>query len=66
MFKPLSDVVLVAVTLVMDPTTQKLELKYNPLDYYSTFAECYLEEKKLTKRNTDNRKAYVCVRVDKN
>jgi hypothetical protein len=65
MFKPISDVVLVAVMLIQDPLTQKFNLKYNALEYYQTFAECYAEEKKLTKKNIDIRTAYICVRVDK-
>ena len=66
MFNHLTDVVLVSVMLIQDPTSKKFDLKYDPLDYYSTFAECYREEKRLTKKNIDTRKAYICVRVDKN
>jgi hypothetical protein len=65
MFKPLTDVVLVAVMLIQDPVTQKFDLKYTALDYYRTFAECYIEEKRLTKKNIDTRRAYICVRIDK-
>jgi hypothetical protein len=65
MFKPLTDVVLVAVMLIQDPVTKKFDIKYDPLDYYGTFAECYREEKRLTKKNIDTRKAYICVRTDK-
>jgi len=64
MFKPLTDVVLVAVMLIQDPVTQKFDIKYAPLDYFSTFAECYREEKRLTKKNIDTRRAFICVRVD--
>ena len=65
MFKPLTDVVLVAVMIIQDPVTQKFDIKYATLNYYSTFAECYVEEKRLTKKNIDTRRAFACVRVDK-
>lgn len=65
MFKPLTDVVLVAVMIIQDPVTQKFDIKYDSLNYYSTFAECYREEKRLTKKSIDNRRAFACVRVDK-
>jgi hypothetical protein len=60
----LPDIVLVAI-LIQNPTTQKVDLSYEPLKYYSNWTECFREEKRLSKKNQDNRKSYICVGVDR-
>ena len=59
------DIVLVVAILTQDPTTQKVDLRYEPLKYYGNWTECFREEKRLSKKNQDNRKSYICVGVDR-
>ena len=66
MIRYFPDIVLVAVMLVQDPTTQKFDLRYEPLKYYGNWSQCFREEKQLSKKNQDDRKSYICVVVDRN
>ena len=61
----LPDIVLVVAILIQDPTTQKVDLSYEPLKYYSNWTECFREEKRLSKKNQDNQQSYICVGVDR-
>ena len=64
MIAPLYDIVLVTAMVVQNPfSTPKLE--YQSVDYYSSWAKCYQEEKRLS-RDKDPRALYICVPIDRN
>lgn len=56
-------IVLLAVMAAQDPFTGRIELQYNPLDYYDSMVLCNYEKNKLQKKNTS--KLYICLKVDR-
>jgi hypothetical protein len=64
MIAPLYDIVLVAVMVVQNPFGAS-QLEYQAIDYYTSWAKCYQEEKKWS-RTKDQRTGYMCVKIDRN
>jgi hypothetical protein len=58
------DIVLLVVMAVENPITKKIEMYYEPLNYYKTIVECNKEQARLTKKNQLGVR-YVCLPVDK-
>ncbi len=58
------DIVLLVVMAVENPITKKIEMYYEPLNYYKTIVECNKEQSRLTKKNQLGVR-YVCLPVDK-
>ena len=63
MMAPMYEIVLVAVMVVQN-TSGAPQLEYRAIDYYSSWAKCYQEEKKWS-RTKDSRTGYICVKVDR-
>ena len=60
-------IVLLSVVLVYNPNTDRVELQYNPLDYYTSISSCNVEKNKLQKRQpAESNKMFMCLKVDKN
>lgn len=58
------DIVLLVVMAIENPITKKIEIYYEPLNYYKTIVECNKEQARLTKKNQLGVR-YVCLPVDK-
>jgi hypothetical protein len=58
------DIVLLVVMAIENPITKKIEMYYEPLNYYKTIVECNKEQARLTKKNQLGVR-YVCLPVDK-
>jgi hypothetical protein len=58
------DIVLLVVMAVENPITKKIEMYYEPLNYYKTIVECNKEQARLAKKNQLGVR-YVCLPVDK-
>jgi hypothetical protein len=58
------DIVLLVVMAIENPVTKKIEMYYEPLNYYKTIVECNKEQARLTKKNQLGVR-YVCLPVDK-
>jgi hypothetical protein len=58
------DIVLLVVMAIENPITKKIEMYYEPLNYYKTIVECNKEQARLTKKNQLGVR-YVCLPVDR-
>jgi hypothetical protein len=57
--------VLLAVMAVQNPNTGYIELQYDPLDYYSSMANCNMERNRLLQKKQTPNKVYLCLKVDR-
>ena len=59
------DIVLMAIMVIQNPTTQIYELQYRPLDYFKSMTTCNIEKIRLQNK-PDKGISYVCLKVYRN